>query len=202
MFKRFFGKKENKKPNTPAPKATPAAAGTGLGAEAQEDPKSYAFNFPAPPTTLPMPMPPTTDPHLVMAIKSLQLYHNVFPEETFQQFLTMFELRIKNGWSTLFSIQFAIKKALERSIVEKEVIFETMRRGNRKLEDVISIYLNPKGVDKDVYSTVYRVLMNQHLAEKAKQVYGSSGGKRKTYKRKVRKSKKTRKSKSIRKYKH
>jgi hypothetical protein len=194
MFKRLFGKKENKKPNTPLPKVAPAAAGTGLGAEAQEDPKSYASNFPAPPTTLPMPMPPTTDPHLVAAIKSLQLYNNVFPEETFQQFLTMFELRIKNGWSTLFSIQFAIKKALENSIVEKEVIFQLMRPGNRKLEDVISIYLNPKGVDKDVYATVYRVLMNQHLREKAKKVYGSSGGKRKTHKRKARKSKKSRKA--------
>jgi hypothetical protein len=194
MFKRLFGKKEEKS-NAPKPAAVvaPAPKPAAVAAPASNPaPRNYSKNFPMPPTYLPiaMPMPPTTDPKLYGFINSLQLYGNEFPEKTRKLLLQFFESRIRLRMSTLFSIEYAIQQALNRSIVDKEVIFTLMRPGTRKLEDVLSPYLRPGiPVDKDVYATVYKLLIDQHLAEKTKQVYGTKGGRRISRRRKVSKHK-------------
>ena len=194
MFKRLFGKKEEKS-NAPKPAAVaaPAPNPAAVAAPAPNPaPRNYSKNFPMPPTHMPiaMPMPPTRDPKLYGFINNLQLYGNELSAEIKKDLLQFFESRIKLRMSTLFSIEYAIQKALERAIVEKEVIFTLMRPGTRKYEDILSYYLRPGiPVDKDVYATVYPILMNQHLSEKTNQLYRTKGGKRISRRRKVSKHK-------------
>jgi hypothetical protein len=99
--------------------------------------------------------------------------------------------------STLYSIQYAIQQALNNSIVDAEVIYRLLGRGDRTINDILPLYEKRGGaIDTVIYNIAYKILVNQHIQRKMNLLASSmpmppttKGGRR----RRVRKTKRSRK---------
>jgi DNA-binding PadR family transcriptional regulator len=124
------------------------------------------------------PVTPKFDPKIVMRVNKLKIYGNELDEDIKLMLTVVFETQIYRGLSTLESIDFAIKKAIENTKKDKDAVFTLLSSGTRTYEDILSTYskYNEGGyIDEYIYNTVYNILMEMHIEQKVKDLIPKKG---------------------------